>query len=116
MLLIPNGRIWIDTEKGAFLGYGRIELLEKIQDFGSIRKAAAEMKMSYQQAWHLVKQMNEHAAEPLVSLQKGGKNGGLTKVTPFGESTIKKFKEYNKAFQEFMASYSAMLDHNSKDL
>jgi len=41
-----NGRIWIDLENKAYLGYGRIELLEKTRDLGSIRQAAIEMKIS----------------------------------------------------------------------
>lgn len=105
MNLKPNGRIWIDTEQGAFMGYGRIELLEKIQQEGSLRKAAIEMKMSYQQAWKLVTQMNERAGEPLVSLKKGGKNGGISQLTPFGEKAILAFKEFNSAFQQFLANY-----------
>jgi molybdate transport system regulatory protein len=105
MNLKPNGRIWIDTEKGAFLGYGRIELLEKIHSAGSLRKAALEMKMSYQQAWKLITQMNELATEPLVTLKKGGKNGGLTQLTPFGEKAIIAFKEFNTAFQLFLEGY-----------
>lgn len=109
MNLKPNGRIWIDTEEGAFMGYGRIELLEKIQQTGSLRKASIEMKMSYQQAWKLVTQMNERASEPLVTLQKGGKNGGITRLTPFGEKAILAFKEFNKAFQQFLENYKLIL-------
>lgn len=109
MNLKPNGRIWIDTEQGAFMGYGRIELLEKIQQEGSLRKASIEMKMSYQQAWKLVTQMNERAGEPLVSLKKGGKNGGISQITPFGEKAIQAFKEFNSAFQQFLENYTPVL-------
>jgi molybdate transport system regulatory protein len=109
MNLKPNGRIWIDTEQGAFMGYGRIELLEKIQQTGSLRKASIEMKMSYQQAWKLVTQMNERAGEPLVTLQKGGKNGGTSQLTPFGEKSILAFKEFNTAFQQFLENYKPTL-------
>jgi molybdate transport system regulatory protein len=105
MTLKPNGRIWMDTEAGAFMGYGRMELLEKIQQTGSLRKASIEMKMSYQQAWKLVTQMNERASEPLVSLKKGGANGGITQLTPFGEKVIFAFKAFNTAFQEFLDQY-----------
>ncbi len=103
MQLIPNGRIWLDTEQGAFLGYGRIELLEKIRETGSLRKAALEMKMSYQQAWKLVAQMNERAGEPLVHLQRGGKGGGTTVLTAKGEKAIVLFKQFNILFQDFLS-------------
>lgn len=109
MILKPNGRIWIDTEQGAFIGYGRIELLEKIKQTGSLRKAALEMKMSYQQAWKLITQMNERAGESMVILKRGGKNGGLSIITPFGESTIIAFNDFNSAFQDFLKKYNPVL-------
>ncbi len=109
MNLKPNGRIWIDTEDGAFMGYGRIELLEKIQQTGSLRKASIEMKMSYQQAWKLITQMNERAIEPIVLLKKGGVGGGVTIITPFGEKLILAFKQFNNAFQKFLEEYQSIL-------
>lgn len=109
MNLKPNGRIWIDTEDGAFIGKGRMELLEKIKQTGSLRKASIEMKMSYQQAWKLVTQMNEKATEPIVLLKKGGVGGGVTQITPFGENIISTFKEFNSAFQQFLDNYKPVL-------
>lgn len=106
MKLITNGRIWLDTEEGAFLGYGRVELLEKIQSTGSLRKAALEMKMSYQQAWKLITQINERAGQPLVTLKKGGKNGGITQLTPHGEKFVALFKEFNDSFQNFLKNHT----------
>jgi molybdate transport system regulatory protein len=100
-----NGRIWIDMGKKAFLGYGRIELLEHIQRTGSISKAAAEMKMSYRQAWELIEDMNHTSAEPLVVSQRGGKGGGFALLTPIAREYIKLFKKFNKDFQKFLKSY-----------
>ncbi|MFP5040649.1 winged helix-turn-helix domain-containing protein [Parasediminibacterium sp. JCM 36343] len=104
MQLIPNGRVWIDTEKGSFLGNGRIELLEKIQETGSLRQAALAMKMSYQQAWNMIKEMNEATSAPLVLMQRGGKNGGTTLLSDKGLKAITLFKQYNQAFHLFLQS------------
>ena len=109
MQLIPNGRIWIDTPKGSFLGYGRVELLEKIQETGSIRKAALEMKMSYQQAWTFVKQMNESLPEPLVVMQRGGKNGGTSFLSEKGLLAVQTFKKFDDAFKVFLQSQNLQL-------
>ena len=104
MELIPNGRIWIDTPDGAFLGYGRIELLLKIEELGSLRQAALQMKMSYQQAWKLVSEMNARAGTPLVLMNRGGKNGGTATLTPQAKTLIQKFTKFNATFQEFLKS------------
>ena len=109
MKIIPNGRIWIDTEEGAFLGYGRIELLEYIKEMGSISHAATKMKMSYRQAWELIEQMNKRFDKPLVISSRGGKGGGKALLTKEGELAIKQFHNFNKAFQKFLTSYKKKL-------
>ncbi|HEY8954409.1 winged helix-turn-helix domain-containing protein [Chitinophaga sp.] len=110
MKLIPNGRIWIETEEGPFLGYGRIELLEKIGELGSLRKAAAEMKISYRQAWDFVDQMNKRTGKPLVKFERGGKTGGGALLTPEGKQAIKLFHDLNTAFQQFLATRTTGLN------
>ncbi|MGC9258095.1 winged helix-turn-helix domain-containing protein, partial [Desulfurella sp.] len=52
------GRIWIDIDNKNFLGKGKVELLKKIDEYGSISKAAKDMKMSYKAAWDIVKEIN----------------------------------------------------------
>ena len=110
LFLKANGRIWIDSGEGAFLGYGRIDLLEKIEELGSIRQAALDMKMSYRQAWQLIDQMNRQTEEPLVISHRGGKGGGQAVLTETGKQAIMKFKEFNKAFQQFLDTYTKSLN------
>lgn len=100
-LKIKN-RFWIETEKGRFLGSGRIELLEKIDTLGSISKAAGSMKMAYRKAWGLIESMNELSDYPLVITQTGGKNGGGTYITDEGKKAIEVFKELEKEFEVFL--------------
>jgi len=102
-------RFWVESEKGPFLGFGRIELLEKIDELGSINRAAKAMNMAYRQAWRLVESMNSKAEKPLVEKQTGGKGGGGTYITPEGKKAIQMFKELEKEFQEFMDHTSARL-------
>ena len=110
MKLIANGRIWIETTHGPFLGYGRIELLQKISELGSLRKAASAMKISYRQAWDFVDQMNKRTGKPLVTFERGGKNGGGALLTPEGEKAILLFKELDATFQQFLATAVAGLN------
>lgn len=84
-------RFWIDEAEGPFLGTGRIILLEKIKEKGSITNAAKSMKMSYRKAWQLIEDMNKRAKHPLVEKILGGKNGGGAKLTKAGEEAIEQF-------------------------
>jgi len=69
-----NGRIWISKKEETFLGYGRVVLLERIKDYGSITKAAKSMGMSYRNAWELVASMNKLSEKPLIV------GGGLSNI------------------------------------
>jgi molybdate transport system regulatory protein len=112
--LKANGRIWIDHNSAAFLGYGRVELLERIHELGSIRQAALAMKMSYRQAWEFVQQMNSQLNAPLIVANTGGKGGGHATLTEEGLRAVQQFKAFNDAFQEFLADYSKKLNKPGK--
>jgi len=94
-------RVWIEEAEGAFLGIGKIWLLENIQKTGSITNAAKEMKMAYRQAWQLVEEMNQRAESPLVEKLLGGKGGGGARLTEAGEKAITVFYEVEKRIKEF---------------
>jgi len=86
-----------------FLGKGRVQLLERIEQFGSIAQAAKSMEMSYRKAWGLIKEMNTIAQEPLVEKQSGGKSGGGAVVTDAGKATIQKYQQLMQALNVHLA-------------
>jgi molybdate transport system regulatory protein len=100
--LIIRGRIWIDSDDGPFLGSGRVQLLKKIIEHGSITKAAKSMKMAYRQAWHLIESMNAKVEKPLVISVIGGKGGGGATVTEEGLKYIESFENLEAAFAAFV--------------
>ncbi len=97
-----HGRVWIDGAEGTFIGYGRVVLLERIMEHGSITKAAKSMQMAYRHAWDLVDSMNRQAKEPFVELATGGKGGGGARVTKAGMRAIKVFRRFHKDLQAFL--------------
>lgn len=96
-----KGNIWIEGPGGTFLGIGRIMLLQKIVDTGSISEAARRLSMSYRQAWEHVDAMNKEAESPLVITSTGGAGGGGTFVTPEGLKALKKFRKLHNRFRAF---------------
>ena len=97
-----RGRVWIDGEEGIFLGNGRISLLERIREYGSIRKAAKAIGMSYRHAWDLVDSMNNRAPQPFVKAVTGGSSGGGAELTESGERAVAFFKKFHAEFGEFL--------------
>ncbi len=97
-----DGRFWLESEGSTFLGHGRVLLLERIRDNGSISKAAASMKMSYKHAWDLLNSMENQAGSKLVETVRGGANGGGANLTEAGKEAIEIFWKYSNKFLAFM--------------
>ena len=101
-----RGRLWIEGPEGTFLGYGRVVLLERIREHGSITAAARSMEMSYRHAWQLVDSMNRQSSKPVVEKSTGGAGGGGTTVTREGEQAIETFWSIYEGFQQFLEQHS----------
>ena len=104
-----RGRLWLEGEEGTFLGYGRVVLLERIREFGSLAQAARSMEMSYKHAWDLLDSMNRQAGCKLVETSRGGKSGGGARLTPVGERAIAVFWQYHGQFQDVLQEMTAKL-------
>ncbi len=72
-------RLWLETDDGVLVGPGRVELLRKVDELGSIKKAAEAMSMSYRAAWGKIKKTEDVLGEKIVSPRGSNRRGcGLT--------------------------------------
>jgi len=110
-----RGRVWIDGPEGTFIGHGRVVLLERIMEHGSISKAARSMEMAYRHAWDLVDSMNKQSPKPFVAMATGGKGGGGASVTDEGKKAIKLFWRFHKDLQEFLKKEKKKLRFYQRD-
>jgi len=97
-----RARVWLDMDGETFMAPGRATLLDRIDQYGSITKAAKSMDMSYRHAWLLVDDMNNKATSPLVVRVSGGKGGGGTKLTEEGKMVLEKFDELQAKVRAFI--------------
>jgi len=81
---MPKLHIRIDFGLERAIGPGKVRLLEYIHELGSLRKAAAAMKVSYRRAWLLVHAVEGMMGESVVSMETGGKAGGGSQLTDAG--------------------------------
>ncbi len=76
------------------LGPGKVKLLEKVSETGSITAAAKELDMSYMRAWTLIRRMNACFTQPLVSASHGGpRGGGGAELTATGRKVLHLYRE-----------------------
>lgn len=101
-----QGQVWITAGEQSMGGHGRIHLLSKIAELGSISQAAKSMKMSYKSAWDAVDHMNNLAGEPLLHRISGGKGGGSTTLTERGKQLITNFQRIEQIHQRFLQELS----------
>jgi molybdate transport system regulatory protein len=97
-----NGSLWFETRDGHFFGPGPVELLERIEETGSISAAAKEMKMSYKKAWELVNTLNAQTTNPVVIPQAGGEKGGGSTITEEAMELIKYHRLLRQRFAAFL--------------
>ncbi len=97
-----KSRLWIEEQGKPFIGYGRIKLLKAVEKTQSINAAAKELNMSYKKAWNLLNEVNVLASQPVLVKNIGGKNGGGSKVTPYGKALIHQFEQLNENCVRFL--------------
>ncbi len=96
-----TGSLKIIKDDECFIDAKRVRLLELIKEQGSINTASKIMKMSYQQAWHFIKQMNNLSPLPVITKHRGGANGGGAIVTKYGERLITEFRQVEELHLKF---------------
>ena len=104
-----SGRLWVEKDGETFISWGRVILLERIKQRGSISAAARSMQMGYRHAWQLVESMNRQSPRPLVDKTMGGEGGGGATLTPHGEATIAAFWELVARFREWISQQDPRL-------
>lgn len=107
-----SGNLWFKRDEQKFLGEERIRLLEKIDELGSITKAAKAVGICYKTAWDTVSAINNLAEKPLVDSLTGGKGGGGTRLTPEGKQIIAQFNQIHRELHDYLNSLQEKLGKN----
>ncbi len=105
-----QGRLWLEQNERNLAGHGRIELLQRIAECGSISQAAKSIGMSYKAAWDAVDAMNNLSGTPLVERSTGGKGGGGTHLTERGQRLIASFRLIEEEHRRFLRALSENVD------
>jgi molybdate transport system regulatory protein len=89
----PQTHIRVDFSDSCSIGPGKVALLEKIDQAGSLSAAARELKMSYRRAWLLIHSVNSGFSEPVAKLSAGGVEGGGARLTNFGRRLVAEYRD-----------------------
>ena len=87
-----GARLRIVLEPDIAIGPGKADLLEGINETGSIAGAGRALGMSYKRAWYLIETMNRCFKRPLVEASKGGRAGGGARLTELGHEVLTRYR------------------------
>jgi molybdate transport system regulatory protein len=90
----PRLRIRIVFGEDEMIGPGKADLLERIEQCGSIAAAGREMGMSYKRAWELIGTLNAMFRAPLVESTRGGPGGGGAVLTELGREVLAQYRAF----------------------
>lgn len=87
----PVVRLRLDFSKPCSVG---------IDHTGSLTQAARDLGISYRRGWLLLASLNTSFRDPVVVTAIGGRGGGGSRLTRFGEELISRYREFEQETQE----------------
>jgi len=91
-------RLYLNVAGKRVLGKGGAQILEAIDEHGSIAAAAEKLGMSYKFVWDYLIRIRKILQEPVIVTHRGGighrkkKGGGGAVLTPLARTLLKEFR------------------------
>ena len=96
----PKLRVWVMFGEHLKFGDGRAQLLELIDERGSLKKAAQELEMSYRNAWGYLRDLEEAAGFKFVARVPGGGPESGMRLTKAGRRFLERYRKFRNGLEE----------------
>lgn len=93
-------KVRVYNEEIAF-GKGIAQILELVEQYGSLTAAYKTMGMSSSKAWKILHRAEADLGYPLLKSVSGGAHGGGTVLTPEGKELLEKYSQFEAQVQAF---------------
>ena len=95
-------KVWLENKGEVVLSNGKFGILKKIDQLGSIQKAAEEFGMSYRHAWGMLQKIEKRSGLKLLETQIGGREGGGANLTSEGKTFLAQYEAFSKGLDELI--------------
>ncbi len=82
-------------------GPGVAELLERVEELKSLRKATQHMQMAYSKAWRMIKVAEKNLGFRLLESSTGGKGGGGAELTPEARAFLSSYRSFESNVRQY---------------
>ncbi|MCY3887406.1 MAG: LysR family transcriptional regulator [Chloroflexi bacterium] len=104
----PHCKLWLEEDGKVAMSDYRLQLLQCVDETGSLAAAAKQMDLSYRRAWGKIRDIEKCLGLQLVASVSGGANGGGSRLTPEGADIIRSYQRFSARAREAVAqSYRA---------
>ena len=101
----PKFKVWVVFGDRIKFGDGRAQLLELIDELGSMKKAVARFGMSYRNAWGYIRELEEAAGFKLLERTPGGGPRGGTRLTKGGQTFLARYWRFRRGLEEVVSRH-----------
>ncbi len=90
-------KMWMATPHDeGILGDGKWQILRAIEETGSLKAACEKLELTYRRTWGDLKKIEEMLGFPLLEKSRGGKEGGMSQLSPQGKKLVAAFDEFHR--------------------
>ncbi|MBR0425992.1 MAG: LysR family transcriptional regulator [Clostridia bacterium] len=82
-------------------GPGIAELLERVDQLHSLRKATMSMGMAYSKAWSIIKTAEQSLSFPLLISTTGGRGGGGAELSEQGRRFLNAYRAFERTVHDY---------------
>ncbi len=109
-------KLWFEKEGRRVIGKGGVEILKAIKEHGSISKASKALGMSYRFVWNYLNEMERVLGENVVERERGGREGGKTKLTRLGMELIEMFERAERVIEKALKFEEGVVEDVKDDV
>ena len=100
----------MDGDGEKVFGSGVVELLRKIEETGSLNRAARSMDLAYSKAWKILAEAEKRLGITFIERTIGGAHGGGSRLTDEGRDFLERYEKFDRrvrrqAEDEFAAAF-----------
>jgi molybdate transport system regulatory protein len=93
-------KVWVVFQGRVKFGDGRAQLLELIDELGSLKKAVAKLGMSYRNAWGYLRELEQAAGFKILQRGPGGGPGSGTRLTRRGREFLAGYRRFREGVEK----------------